>query len=297
MIISASYRTDIPAFYGDWFMARLAAGLCRPVNPWNRQPYDVPLMPDNLDGFVFWTRHLRPFMGRLEEVAAVAPFYVHYTVTAYPRALEQRVVEPARATNDLHDLAAAFGPRAAVWRYDPILLTSLTPPDWHVATFTRLAAELSGTVDEVVLSFAHLYRKTRRNLDAAARDTGFTWEDPPAATKKDLAHRLIGIATAHGMRATFCSQPEFLVSGAGEARCIDAIRLSDIAGRRITAPRAGNRPDCRCDRSRDIGAYDTCPHGCVYCYAFASPAAARRRHKAHDPAAAALGEVHEEVRS
>ncbi|MCG8544587.1 MAG: DUF1848 domain-containing protein, partial [Alphaproteobacteria bacterium] len=131
MIISASYKTDIPAFYADWFMRRLAAGWCRMTNPRGGQIYDVPLTPDAVDGFVFWTRNMRPLAARLDSVAAVAPFIVQYTITGYPRALETSTVPPDRAAADLKALARRFGPRVAVWRYDPILFTSLTPADWH----------------------------------------------------------------------------------------------------------------------------------------------------------------------
>ena len=283
MIISASYKTDIPAFYADWFMRRLAAGWCRMTNPWGGQIYDVPLSLDAVDGFVFWTRNMRPLAARLDSVAAVAPFIVQYTITGYPRALETSTVPPDRAAADLKALARRFGPRVAVWRYDPILFTSLTPADWHRENFARRAGALAGAVDEVVVSFAQIYRKTRRNLDIAA-DGVFDWRDPAAAEKRALAAALTEIAARRGMALRLCAQADFLpATGAGLAQCIDAGRLSDVAGRTITAPVKGNRPDCLCHQARDIGAYDTCPHGCVYCYAVNAPALAKRRYAAHDP--------------
>ena len=283
MIISASYKTDIPAFYSDWFLRRLAAGWCRMTNPWGGQVYDVPLTPDAVDGFVLWTRNIGPLADRLDAVAAVAPFTVQYTITGYPRALETSTVPSARAVADLKALSRRFGPRVAVWRYDPILFTSLTPADWHRETFARLARSLTGKVDEVVVSFAQIYRKTRRNLDLAAEGT-FEWHDPEAAEKRALAATLTEIAAAHGMALRVCAQAEFLPeSGSDLAQCIDAVRLSDVAGRAIAAPVKGNRPDCLCHQSRDIGAYDTCPHGCVYCYAVNTPALAKRRYAVHDP--------------
>ena len=180
-------------------------------------------------------------------------------------------------------LAAQYGPRVAVWRYDPILFTSLTPPDFHRRTFARLARALEGATDEVVVSFAHLYRKTQRNLDYAAARPGFTWDDPDDGRKRTLAVELAQIARAHGMQFTLCAQRTLLVPGVAEAHCVDAARLADVAGRPIAARLKGNRPDCLCYQSRDIGAYDTCPHGCVYCYAVQNKEAARRRYAAHDP--------------
>ena len=93
------------------------------------------------------------------------------------------------------------------------------------------------------------------------------------------------------MALTLCTQPALaaLVPGiAAPARCIDAGRLGDVAGRPVAAPVKGNRPGCLCAESRDIGAYDSCPHGCVYCYAVRRPEAAKRNHRRHDPGAEML---------
>jgi len=288
VIISASYKTDIPAFYADWFLTRLRQGFCRMTNPWGGQTYEVPLTPRAVDGFVLWTRNIRPLAGRLAEVAATAPFYVQYTVTGYPRALETSTVPAEHAVAAIRALRRIYGPRAAVWRYDPILFTDLTPADWHRRNFMRLAADLAGAVDEVAISFAHPYRKTRRNLDAAAAEAGFTWYDPDVAAKRDLAAGLAEIAGDAGMAFSVCAQADYIPPGGVPARCIDAVRLGDVAGSAIAAPVKGNRPDCLCHASRDIGAYDTCPHGCRYCYAVNASETAKQRHAAHDPEGAFL---------
>jgi len=289
MIVSASYKTDIPAFYGAWFLNRLEAGHCRVANPYGGPPFTVPLGREAVDGFVFWTRNLEPFLGPLDRVAAQGfPFVVQYTVTGYPRALDAATIEPGRAVGHLRAVADRYGRRAAVWRYDPIVFSSLTPPARHRDTFARLAGRLAGAVDEVVVSVAQIYRKTARNLDAAARLRGFAWRDPPVEEKRALLAELAGIAAAHGLRLAVCGQPELVVEGAVEARCIDAIRLSDVAGRPLPALHKPHRAPCACDASRDIGGYDTCPHGCVYCYAVRSRALAKRHFAAHDPAGAFL---------
>lgn len=290
MIVSASYRTDIPAFYGDWFLGRLAAGFAQVRSPYGGAPYRVSLRRDDVDGFVFWTKNLGPFLEPLDEVARRGfPLVVQYTITGYPRALESSVTDAERAVAHVRQVAGRFGPRAAVWRYDPIVLTSLTLADWHRATFTRLAASLEGATDEVVVSWATIYAKTARNLDAAARAHGFAWSDPPAEEKRTLLRELAGIAARHGMHLTLCAQPQLMAEGVAAARCVDPARLADVAGRPIKAKEKGNRRGCLCAESRDIGAYDTCPHGCVYCYAVQNRALARRRFKAHDPATAMLG--------
>lgn len=291
MIVSASYRTDIPAFYAEWFRQRLAAGFSRVRNPYAPQVYGVSLTREAVDGFVFWTRNLGPFQGALAEVARREfPFVVQYTITGYPRALETSVVLPERSVALIRRLADSYGPRAVVWRYDPVLITSLTPSDWHRRTFARLAGALAGAVDEVVMSFAQIYAKTRANTERAARLHGFTWEDPPDEVKRPLLADLADIAHEAGLKATLCTQPDLLGHGLAPARCIDAERLSDVAGYPIAAKTKGNRPGCLCAESRDIGAYDSCPHGCVYCYAVRRPEVARRTYRRHDPASSVLVE-------
>ena len=221
MIISASYRTDIPAFYGDRFIA----------------------------------------------------------------CLETAVIDAERAIGHMRDLASEFGSRVGVWRYDPVVATTMTPPDWHVDNFARLADRLVGTTDEVVVSFAQIYRKTARNMERAAGARDFAWIDPEAGEKRDLLAAFIDTAAAHGMTPRLCGQPELIGAGAGEARCIDARHLGDVAARPITALAKPHRKTCAYVASRDIGAYDTCPHGCVYCYAVESQDRAKERHRHHDPGA------------
>jgi len=289
VIVSASYRTDVPAFYGAWFLGRLRSGLCRVANPYGGPDYHVSLTPEAVDGFVFWTRNAKPFLPALAETAARGfAFLVQYTITGYPRALEPSVVRPDEAVALVEQLARRYGRRAVVWRYDPVFLTSLTPPDWHLRRFAELASMLRGATDEVVLSFAHIYAKTRTNSDRAARRHGFTWSDPDPETKSALLGELAAVAREHGLRPTLCSQPELLTDAIEPAACIDAARLSDLAGRPIKARAKGNRPGCLCAESRDIGAYHTCPQGCVYCYAVSSRGAAKRFLSAHDAAAESL---------
>jgi hypothetical protein len=288
LIVSASYRTDIPAFYARWFLARLNAGFCRVANPYGGGAYGVSLLPGAVDGFVLWTRNLRPLLPDLDEVRRVAPFVVQFTVTGYPRTLETSVIDGDEAVDQLRQVRRRFGPCAAVWRYDPIVFTSELDAAAHLAGFAALARALKGTVDEVVLSVMHPYQKTRRNLDRSAGQHGFLWRNPPAEEKRNLLEGLAAIALDYGMAPTLCSQPELLLPGLGEARCIDAQRLGDIAGRPVTTAESGNRPGCRCALSRDIGAYDTCPHGCVYCYAVADRDRAVANFRGHDPAAEML---------
>lgn len=288
MIVSASYRTDIPAFYAPWLMQRIAAGGCRVKNPYGGPDSLVSLRPADVDGFVFWTRNLRPLLPHLDAIRRVAAFFVQFTVTGYPRALEASVIGAGDAAAQLREVRRRFGPRAAVWRYDPIVFAGGLDAAGHQANFAALAGALAGSVDEVVLSVVHPYKKTRRNLDRAAAQRGFAWRDPPADEKRAVLAHLAAIAREHGMRPTLCSKRDLLGADLEEASCIDAARLADIAQRPLSAPISGNRPDCRCALSRDIGAYDTCPHGCTYCYAVGDRDRAAANFRRHEAAAECL---------
>lgn len=289
MIISASYRTDIPAFYSDWLRARIAAGHVVVRNPYGGNPSRVSLRPADVDGYVFWTRNARPAHGIFDHLAAGGiPFVIQYTVTGYPTALEQSVPPAEAALADISALAARFGPRAVVCRYDPVFWSSLTPPEFHREQVARLAKALAGSVDEVTFSAAHIYRKSRRNTDESARRSGFQWRDPDDEEKAGLLEELGEIAADAGLRPTLCSQPALLRGMLQPARCIDAGRLADIAERPLKVRTKGNRPGCLCTESRDIGTYDSCPHGCVYCYAVERRERAKTALKRHDPAGEAL---------
>ena len=176
-----------------------------------------------------------------------------------------------------------------MWRYDPIVLTSAMDAAAHRRGFAALAAALAGTVDEVVLSFANPYRKTRRNLDRAAERHGFAWHDPPAEEKRALLACLgrDRRRCRHGRDPVHASPICWSRASARRAASMPGACPTSRA-RPVAARESGNRPGCRCALSRDIGAYDTCPHGCVYCYAVAERDRAVARHKAHDPRAESL---------
>ncbi|MBL8157827.1 MAG: DUF1848 family protein, partial [Anaerolineae bacterium] len=117
MIVSASYRTDIPTFYGEWFVNRLRAGYCRTVNPYSRALHTVSLRRKDVDGFVFWTKNAGPFLRFLPEIRERGfPFVFQYTINGYPRELETSVVDAARSVEHASSIRAAYGGRVVVWR-------------------------------------------------------------------------------------------------------------------------------------------------------------------------------------
>jgi hypothetical protein len=291
MIISASYKTDIPTFYGEWFINRLRVGYCKMVNPYGGQIYTIDLSPQSVDGFVFWTKNIGPFLKHLPEIHQTGiPFIIQHSINGYPHELESRVVNSSSTVEYMKQIAEEYGPERLVWRYDPIIFSSLTDYAWHLRTFKTLAERLEGTTDEVVVSFAQLYKKTARNIEKAADKHGFVWEDHKSwefvrENGRKLLGELAEVAQMRGMNLKICSQKEFLIESVKEARCVDAERLERIAGSSLShnVKQKGNRKECGCFTSRDIGEYDTCPHGCVYCYAVRDRDLALSHYKAHDP--------------
>jgi hypothetical protein len=237
VIVSASYCDDIPAHYGPWFMKRLEAGYCRTYDSEGVRFHRVALTRAAVDCFVFWTRNARPFLAHFEEIERRGfPFIVQYGITR----------EAAQAVEDMHALAGAFGPRRTVWRYEPMQVNPQTTLAWHAANFERLARELAGATDEVVVGFGSRAGSERTSAEALPREN--------VEATRQMLKGWTAIARAGGMRLSVCSQPDYLVPGTSPARCIDARRLSAVAGREIAVETSPRWAGCLCARARDIGA-------------------------------------------
>jgi DNA repair photolyase len=293
MIISASRRTDLPAFYAQWFMNRLEAGYCLAPNPFNpRQVGRISLLPESVDAIVFWSKNPAPllrFLPRIEDMGY--RFYFLFTVNDYPRPLEPNLPPLAERIATFNELSERIGPRRVIWRYDPIILSNRTDASYHCKAFDGLCRQLSGRTKRVITSIITWYRKTLRNL-APLENEGYAFDKDPREnpeTEKLLAH-MAESAAEHGMELFACAeQRDYTPLGIKPSRCIDAGLISELWGIPVSAKKdPGQREHCCCAQSRDIGMTDTCPHGCPYCYATMNPEIALRRYKAHDPGSTAL---------
>ncbi len=287
VFISASRRTDIPAFYGPWFQARLKAGYVLTRNPYNpRQISRVPLDPDVVDGFVFWTKNPEPFLPILADLEKEQrPFYVQYTVNTYEAPLEGNVPKLRQRLHTFERLRRLAGPDAVVWRYDPVIFTDMHTARWHLDQFKKLASVLAAWTDQVTVSYLSRYKKTLRNMEE------IDVQRPSQAERRSFLAELSEAASACNLRLTVCCpQEELNGTGAVPAQCIDPARLERRSGQSLRAERDKNqRPGCGCAQSIDIGSYDTCRHQCLYCYANTNHRAAARRAERYDPAAPILG--------
>ncbi|MGE4563516.1 MAG: DUF1848 domain-containing protein [Victivallaceae bacterium] len=286
MIISVSRRTDIPAFYGEWFANRLREKFALVRNPFNpKQLSRIDLSPEAIDGMVFWSKNPWPMRRLFEQLAADGmPFYLEYTLNAYESPLEPELPPLTQRVAAFAGLAAAVGRERLIWRYDPIAFSATYTPEYHQANFRMLAAKLSSCTGKCIVSFLDFYRKTKRNC------APYGLFDPEDKVKLDLAYRLGEIGSEVGLTLEACAEPlDLAAAGIGRAGCIDAGLLGRLGGGVLNVGRdRRQRPACGCAASVDIGGYDSCPHGCRYCYANSSPALACRNFQLHDPAAPSL---------
>ncbi|MCL5282181.1 MAG: DUF1848 domain-containing protein [Planctomycetes bacterium] len=289
-IISVSRRTDIPAFYGEWFVRRVQEGFAGVVAPYGGKRYLVSLAPQDVDCFVFWSKDFTPFVPHLDTLDRLGyRFYFNYTLTALPAVFETNV-DKAAALKTLQYLGERYSPRHLNWRFDPIILSNITDAEFYLNHFERLAAQLAGRVERCYFSFVTEYEKAKRNLLPLQADQGIRLLQPHREEKIALADRLAASADRYGIRMYSCCGDYLLGPRIHKGHCIDGTIIEQLFFPQGFAHKTKpTRKECGCTESIDIGTYDTCPHGCLYCYANANKAVAGEAFRRHDPNSAFLG--------
>ena len=282
MILQTGLRTDIPAFYTPWFLRRLEEGFVLARNPYN--PHQITryrLSPDVVDCIGFCTKNPAPMLPHLEKLAAFGQMWF-VTITPYGADIEPHVPLQKQVMADFRRLSNRLGPHAVAWRYDPILLTDVYTVDRHLSDFTSMCANLKGATDTCVISFIDLYEKVKRNFPQV--------KAVPREDRLLLGREMQRIAASHGMRlVSCCGGDELAPFGVDCTGCMTLSTYEKAIGCRLLAPKQPKSTrDCLCHLSCDIGAYNTCGHGCRYCYANHDDAAVRRAMAMHDPASPLL---------
>lgn len=283
MIISASRRTDIPAFYSRWLMQRLREGFCEVANPFNpKQISKISLRPESVEAIVFWSRFPEPLIQSLPEIINMGyPFYFLFTLNAYPRLYEPFNPKPEKALGSFRRLSDKICPEKVIWRYDPIIITDNMDTDFHKRNFKFLCNELSGATVRVITSYATDYAKTLRNMELSGRS--LVRDYPKTEEYSGLLDFMKDCAAARNIELRCCCDNTGS-SRLPPAKCIDNELIECISGRPLPFKKDnGQRPECRCHQSRDIGAYDTCLFGCRYCYAVRGRSKALEYFRKHDP--------------
>lgn len=279
MILSVSRRTDIPAFYSEWFFNRIKEGFVYVRNPLNIHLVSrISLDPKLIDCIVFWSKNPKPMLKRLDELKDYM-YYFQFTINPYNEYLENRVPKKQQIIDTFHKLSDAIGPQRTIWRYDPILLTNGIDINYHVTYFEEIAKRLYGFTNTCVISFVDLYNKTQRNLkDTSARELTM-----PEIF--ELASKLIIIAQKYGMKIQSCAEDIALEKyGIVHGKCIDNVLIEDLLDLKLVVSKDKNqRKECGCVQSIDIGEYNTCLHGCKYCYANFDSKTVEKKQGFHNP--------------
>ncbi|MHB8062873.1 MAG: DUF1848 domain-containing protein [Ruminiclostridium sp.] len=286
MILSASRRTDIPCYYSDWFMNRINAGYVLNRNPINHaQISKIPLSPDVVDCIVFWTKDARNIIDKLNVLDSLGyNYYFQFTLTPYNKSIEKGLRDKADIEDTFITLSKTIGKSRVLWRYDPIVVNDTLNISYHKKQFTRMCEKLCDHTESVTISFVDIYPKLKSQL---IREIS---EDEMAELSTFIGEK----ANAYGLTAKACCEKTDLSRyGIAKATCIDKDVIERIYSTYLNIkPDKNQRDSCGCYESIDIGAYNTCKNGCIYCYASNSELSIKNNCNKYNPTSELLiGEV------
>jgi hypothetical protein len=193
------------------------------------------------------------------------------------------VPDPQQAVEVFKRLADRIGPEHMFWRFDPIILTEKISETQTIERFEKLSCQLSGRTRRAYFSFVELYARVLRRIKTYENENNDRVLNPDLASKLRISQTLAEIARSKGIILYACCQPDLVGFGVEQAHCIDASLIAKITGKVFEHKPNPSRKSCGCDYSIDVGAYDTCPHLCWYCYANSHPGPVVRNRSAHRP--------------
>ncbi len=297
VIVSVSRSTDIPAFYSDWFIKRLEKGFVKWINPFNGVPLYVSFNKARL--FVFWSKNPKPMLKHLDTLDAMGlNYYFQFTLNDYDAEHYEPAVPCVKDRIDAFiRLSKRLGRDRVIWRFDPLLLTNKLSVKDLLIKVENIGNKIAAFTSRLVFSFADIdmYGKVGRNLEKA----GIAVREFSVDEMNTFAQGLAVLNHSWKLSLGTCAEQLDLASyGIEHNRCIDDRLIikcferdaalmhfcghdTDIQHDLPGIPAAtrkpknikdtGQRVACGCIKSKDIGAYNTCPHCCVYCYANATP--------------------------
>ena len=282
MIIQTGNRTDIPAFYAEWFANRLKEGFVLVRNPFNdRSVTRYVLDPSVVDLMVFCTKNPEPMLRYMD---LLKPFrqYWFVTITPYGKDIEPNVPDKTAVMRTFRRFASIVGPVNICWRYDPIFIDETWTAERHIACFRAMCETLAGSTRTAVISFIDLYEKVKRNFPEV--------QTVPFRIQFELTQAFVEIGREYGMTIRPCGESKELEkAGADCSGCMTQRVFEEAIGQNlILPPNPNNRGECACYITGDIGAYNTCGHFCRYCYANADRNVVIRSMKNHDPSSPLL---------
>lgn len=276
MIINTGSRTDIPAYYSSWFYNRIREGYVCARNPYYpSQVLRYRLDPEVVDCLIFCTKNPEPMLSRLGELKVFRQLWF-VTITPYGKDIEPYVPKKGQVIKTFQRLSEKVGMRAISWRYDPIFISEKYSLDFHMTAFEKMAAELEGYTDSCVISFIDLYAKTRRNFPKVRQVS--------REERELLGENFVKIGRKYGIRIRSCCEgTELARFGVDVSGCMTKEVVEQAVGGRLLVPKKKPaREGCDCLLGNDIGAYHTCGHGCIYCYANYDRETVVQNQKLHD---------------
>ena len=280
MLIFASGRTDIPAFYSEWFMNRVRAGFVDVRNPYyGEQVTRYKLTKDVVDCLVFCTKNPAPMIPYLEELKSLGlGLYFFVTITPYEKDVEPNVPEKGTVMDSFCELSRILGKDRVCWRYDPIFTDEKYSVSFHIKAFRSMAEKLHEATDRCIISFIDLYQKTKKNFPGV--------KEVSENDQKFLASSLSRIAFENGIKIESCAEKLDLTScGVEQGACVSREIIEKAANIHLL-PKIGVsvlRKHCICLPTNDIGAYNSCPHLCKYCYANYDARLVAKNQAQHNP--------------
>ena len=278
MILNTGARTDTVQYYSEWLLNRFAEGYVLTRNPlFPNKVTRYELSPDKIDLVMFCSKNYAPILPRLKEITDKYRTYFHYTITAYGRDVEPNVPDVDTSIDTLIKLSKVVGKERIAWRYDPVLLTEKYTAEKHFETFEYMAKRFAPYIDRCIFSFVEMYKKLQRNMPELIPLT--------EADKLRLAEGLGVTAGKYGIHIQTCgTNGDYTKYGIHASGCAtleifgkaNSCKFKDLKHK-------GMRDGCHCIESRDVGAYDTCPNGCRYCYANNDMTKVKENYKKHNP--------------
>ncbi len=288
VIISASRSTDIPAFYSEWFINRLKKGYIKWINPFNRASQYVSF--EKTRAIVFWSKNPKPLISHLDEIDKKGiNYYFQFTLNDYEYDdLEPNVPILKERIATFKELSNKIGKEKVIWRFDPLILTDKINIEKLLGKVRRVGSEIHNYTEKLVISFADItpYSKVQRNL----RKSGIMYNEFDEEGMRKIAEGIQEINKDWNLEVCTCAEITNLSKyNIKHNKCVDDVLMMKIFNgdkilmkflgveddKQLTFGNdetnnlkdKGQRLQCGCIVSKDVGQYNTCPHLCVYCYA------------------------------
>ena len=274
MILFASGRTDIPAFYSNWFINRVKAGFVDVRNPFNHNLVSRINFSD-VDLIMFCSKNPLPMIDKLKMLKV--PILFHVTITPYSKDVEPNIPDKRLIIEGVKKLSLVLGIDNVVLRYDPIFLSDKYNVDYHIRAFDKLCKNLNGYVNKIIVSFMDEYKNVRSNKNIL-KYRAFTRED-----YKKIGEAFSKSAMDNGMSVQTCFEENDLTQyGFVKGECLSHELAYILTGKMFKSSNVRKEKKCECVQMVDIGDYNSCMHMCKYCYANYDEKAVSSNFKMHD---------------